>query len=735
MITKSGARTVVCALVVIGSLWATLLMCLSVAGPHALERQTERVAKRSIPANNTLSKISSPPPGTLLAQQVRHRWGRDTITRVLIVGGETKAFSAVPLPPGVRKLPLPGEAIVSPALLRESQAKALADIMGTTKIAGVIGADGLRTPDEMFVYQGVDRSDMTAPVLVEEFGRTAARDGTTQRLLSWSLAIFVLAPATILFAVAARSFAGSRERQLRALRLIGASPYHLRVLVALDLAIYAGIGSLLGGAAFVVARPRLSSIPGVGEVFVNDLKLPVTVIALVVFMSAVFAGIVAVATTGRAARPVPGTRPTRRSRIPSAWTLVPLTASAVALVVLSLLVSLGISSALGPTFPLLWYASTTGLALGLPLGAGRAVHLAASRFAAGGGVVRLLALRRLSFMPAGQARLAGTLGAALFLIASGAAYANLFPTPADPPRLANGGFPVEVVGADGGPLPASFHAETVGRSATALPVIALQPVNPRRGPRTGIVATCQQIRLFLPGTEHCPTQPVAISTSPGDDVRLTGQRFRIRARDGDTLVVAENALRPDAALEFSWMGSILIPATAVDLARLEPRSYWLSVGSRAELESLRITLAAASPAAVVLAGDHEDVRLANQQAISWLVLCVVVATALLSIALALSSLDVQSTSGDFRARLAPLSAPRHVVLRAQLLDAAAPSALSVGVGVAFGTLGGVVISSSVGEPVPWGVYSLLLLGGIALAVVLALLSVGYHQPRNRLSLP
>ena len=85
----------------------------------------------------------------------------EPLVRVLVAG----LTDAPPTPPGVDRVPGPGEAVVSPALaalLKTVPADQLGDRIGT--VVGTIGDAGLRSPDELVAVIGLE------PAALEELG-------------------------------------------------------------------------------------------------------------------------------------------------------------------------------------------------------------------------------------------------------------------------------------------------------------------------------------------------------------------------------------------------------------------------------------------------------------------------------------------------------------------------------------------------------------------------------------
>lgn len=200
------------------------------------------------------------------------------------------------LPPGVSRMPAPGEMVVSPALkdLLESSGGALLRPRLPYKITGTIGDAGLDGPRELAYYAASDSLvEGDGVVRIDHFGAGGTSDGLDPVLMLLMVIILVvlLLPIGVFVAAAIRFGGERRDRRLAALRLVGSDGGMTRRIAAGE-AVLGAIGGLLAGGLFFLAGRTLAPrfrIQGI-SMFPGDLRpsLPLAVlIALAVPVAAV----------------------------------------------------------------------------------------------------------------------------------------------------------------------------------------------------------------------------------------------------------------------------------------------------------------------------------------------------------------------------------------------------------------------------------------------------------------
>jgi ABC-type lipoprotein release transport system permease subunit len=189
-----------------------------------------------------------------------------------------------PLPPGLERLPRPGEVAVSPELARllRSPEGALLRPRVPGRIVALIGKDGLAWPGELLAYGGAARAEATEeagfyPVLAyRSVERAGPRVPAEIKLMILIAVLGLLVPTLAFVAASSRVAAAARERRLAAIRLVGATPGQARLLAAVESALAAAIGCVVGVALFFALRPFAAPLAPAGhELFASDLAPPV----------------------------------------------------------------------------------------------------------------------------------------------------------------------------------------------------------------------------------------------------------------------------------------------------------------------------------------------------------------------------------------------------------------------------------------------------------------------------
>jgi hypothetical protein len=250
--------------------------------------------------------------------------------------------------PGIAHLPKPGEYYVSPALA-ELMAKTPDDQLDNRfpgKLAGQITREGLDGPKDLIVVVG--RTPAVMPLTdIGENGLPSGSNGFTYQV--WRVedqpqkrsygpfitALFLVGVAGLLFSVIAlistttRLSASRREEKFAALRLFGATPRQINLLAAIDAALGAGLGALLGIGLFYLLRSTLtaglSSIE-IASFFPEDLAPGVAGILIVLIGVPLLAAGAAVISLRRVRISPLGVARKTTPKPPLIWELLPLVA-------------------------------------------------------------------------------------------------------------------------------------------------------------------------------------------------------------------------------------------------------------------------------------------------------------------------------------------------------------------------------------------------------------------------
>ncbi|TQM82295.1 FtsX-like permease family protein [Saccharothrix saharensis] len=236
-------------------LGVTVLLLAASVGP-AREAKSQRVQAASLDPTSA--------GGTLRARPVSVSWqGR------LITGVELAATaSGAPAPPGVGRIPGPGELVVSPELLDLMRTDDSVRARFPESVIGVIADAGLPRPKSLIFYAGLADANLAAAHPAAGFGgdRPPPTLPPVYRLLMVAAISALLVPLGIFVLVATRLGATGREQRLAAIRLVGASRTQLRWIASGETLTGAVLGLFVGVALFFAARPlaRFIEVEGVG---------------------------------------------------------------------------------------------------------------------------------------------------------------------------------------------------------------------------------------------------------------------------------------------------------------------------------------------------------------------------------------------------------------------------------------------------------------------------------------
>lgn len=253
-----------------------------------------------------------------------------------------------PVPPGISRLPGPGEYDASPALahlLRTVPADQLGGRFPGT-LAGTIGGAALTGPDELVIYVGyVPATLAKAPGTrwVTVIGNAPGPEVFTPffRYAFATGLLAVLFPVLILISTATRLAAARREERFAALRLVGATSGDISVIASVDSVVSALLGAVAGTALFLAVRPALAGATLTGTRYFAGTVTP-TVWGYLGLLAAVpLASAIASLLALRRVRISP-LGVTRRATPPpsSAWRLAPL-AAGIALFIAGVLATSG----------------------------------------------------------------------------------------------------------------------------------------------------------------------------------------------------------------------------------------------------------------------------------------------------------------------------------------------------------------------------------------------------------
>ncbi|WP_405796070.1 FtsX-like permease family protein [Streptomyces sp. NBC_01506] len=249
---EGWART---ALTALGVGLGVALLFAAAAVPHLLDARESRAQARDT-TNATSQKPGKGITDTtfLWAEASTEYRGEPVTGRLLRPEGAN-----APAPPGVAKIPGPGEMVVSPALrelLGSSEGALLAQRLDE-RIVGTVGDAGLIDPGELRFYTG------SSTLTVEGVGIRSSGYGIKESAAPFDpllmvlvilMCVVLLVPVAIFIATAVRFGSDRRDRRLAALRLVGADARTVRRIAAGETLCGAVFGLAVGAVLFLILR-------------------------------------------------------------------------------------------------------------------------------------------------------------------------------------------------------------------------------------------------------------------------------------------------------------------------------------------------------------------------------------------------------------------------------------------------------------------------------------------------
>lgn len=728
-LTLGGGKQAVARLVVTAGAVAigVTLLLVTLAGINAIGAQNQRAAwldTGSAPSASAAAPAADPVWWLVSTG----RFGTQIIYRVDVAA----TGPGSPVPPGIPRLPGPGEFYASPALsalLRTTPANELGDRFAGSQ-AGTIGSAALPAPDSLIIVVGHDASQLSAVPGAQEVSaiQTAPGSGNGPAGLGSPMlqAILAVAAAALLFPVlifigaATRLSAARREQRFAAIRLAGGTPRQVSVLAATEAAVAAVAGTVLGFVLFFVLRPALQHVTFTGEPFApGDLSLHLTDIVLVAIGIPAAAAVSARIALRRVRLTPLGVARRATPPAPRAWRVIPLLAG-----LGWLAAELGIARSQSGTGKTLAYLLAFLLILAGLIIAGPWLTMTGSRLLARFALRRasrpavLIAGRRLADDPRGAFRTISGLILALFVttVAVGVITTSIDTqrpdsgTPASDTlvdHFSNATFSGAATSGSGAVTSVPSVPDTVLAGLNAVPGVhgvtvihtdplASPPVPPEPDTFTGLVS-CAQLS-GLPALGRC---------APGAEVAS------IRMDLGVTASPLSAHVWPAAALSAASLGHLPVQAVAVGTS-----------GAASAIEQSRTILSAAFPYLGTPATIGNNDPTAGRTIAELLHMTELVIVA--SLVIAGCSLAV-SVAGGLTDRQRPFSllrltgVPLGVLRRVISLETAVPLIISAVLSVAAGFLAaGLFTSAALGDSLrpPGAEYYIIVVAGLAASLAI-----------------
>ncbi len=241
--------------------------------------------------------------------KVRPLWwfvSSDQFENQLIVRVDVASSGARSLvPPGIPRLPGPGQFYASPALatlLRTTPANELGDRFGGTEV-GTIGPSALPSPADLVIIIGQEASTLAkvpGAGEITSFSTSSINGGpdtlgtTGLQIVLAVLALVLLFPVLVFIATATRLSAARREQRFAAIRLVGATVRQVAVISAVESIVAALAGVVIGFCVYFLLEPALTHVPFTGQPLeVGDLSIHLLDVLAVVIGVPVAAAMVA----------------------------------------------------------------------------------------------------------------------------------------------------------------------------------------------------------------------------------------------------------------------------------------------------------------------------------------------------------------------------------------------------------------------------------------------------------
>ncbi|MEU9485748.1 FtsX-like permease family protein [Streptomyces decoyicus] len=663
-----------------------------------------------------------------------------------------------PVPPGLSRLPEPGEMAVSPALsdlLSAPEGALLKKRFPHLRITATIGDAGLMHPGELLFYRGSD--DLRRPgdgiERITAFGDHGDpfRASPLVVLLIIVSCVALLAPVAVFIATAVRFGGERRDQRLAALRLVGADRATTRRIAAGEALAGALFGLLTGAAIFLAGRIPLTGVSlfGIG-VFPSDVAPDAALaafIALAVPLCAV--GVTLVTMRRVTVEPLGVTRTAPPSRRRLWWRLL-LPAAGVALLLPQAIGGLDGGDAANAQVVLGVALLLLGVAALLPWLVGAVV--ARLDGAGPGGPSWHLAVRRLQLNSTTASRSVSGITVAV----AGALAVQLLLTGSQSPDEQPRGPAWTVVDAHDDTVPAARAPEMYARLRTSVGVRAahalvsgyadsarhhqaLAHTAPPEGddpePYPVTVADCAALRqladigacsqgsVFLVEDPEGPARP-----HPGERLALdpVGSRSDHRA---PALWSVPRTARPATAKPDSFTPGPLTPGLLATPEALPPtllRHPHVTVLLRLDphapdaIEYVRNTAAAISPQINFITfgssvGTDIDTDNATRHGLT---ACAAAVLLLIGCGLLITALEQLRDRARALSALDALGTPRAVLGRSVLWQTAVPVALGLALALGCGLALGSLLLHMVNRPLQADWWGLLILTGTAAVVVL-----------------
>jgi hypothetical protein len=292
-----------------------LLLLLSLTGQAAMQGRAERSGWQSAD-----SETPATAPDAALSLSVTDYHDGTAMARVYVA----TLGPHPPVPPGLERLPGPGEVAVSPAMRRllASTPDDELDDRYPGRVTATIGNAGLAHPDQLVALIGrtPDQLGEVRSVSLQTVrGFNSLPSGYAYYVVFRAFlgvgAVLLLVPVVIFIVMATRVAAAHREQRLAAIRLVGATRLQAAVVAAVETGLAAVAGSALGWAGYELGRRVLAATVTFqgAQFFVDDVVVAPWLQLLVLVGVPILATLTTIAALGSVqAGPLAASRSVRR---------------------------------------------------------------------------------------------------------------------------------------------------------------------------------------------------------------------------------------------------------------------------------------------------------------------------------------------------------------------------------------------------------------------------------------
>lgn len=264
----SGAALLRLAMTAFGIALAVAVLLPAASVGHLVDAKADREA--------AIKPVKTPQPG--VAPLSTYQWYVTSGEDLIQVTAVAPTGPGSPVPPGIDRLPAPGEMVVSPALAEKLNSAEGGSVRARLpqKVTGQITKAGVGDAGDLTAYTGASPAEIAAEGeradTVYAFGKPSTGFQLPMTLVMVApIAAVLLLPLLIFVTTASRMGAAQRERRLAALRLIGVDARQVKRVAAAESLVGAMLGLVAGGTLFYSLRPLISDVHPFGiRVFAED---------------------------------------------------------------------------------------------------------------------------------------------------------------------------------------------------------------------------------------------------------------------------------------------------------------------------------------------------------------------------------------------------------------------------------------------------------------------------------